>query len=52
MAFLSDEHKTKLDEFVKFVKKQLDLKTLPTISVQGHRKDLKTTANYDYTKEN
>ena len=52
MTFLSDEHKTKLDEFVKFVKKQLDLKTLPTISVQGHRKDLKTTANYDYTKEN
>ncbi len=52
MAFLNDEHKTKLDNFVKFVKKQLDLKTLPTISVQGHRKDLKTTANYDYTKEN
>ena len=52
MAFLSDEHKSKLDQFVKFVKKQLELKSVPTISVQGTRNGLKTTANYDYTKEN
>jgi hypothetical protein len=52
MGFLSDENKTKLDEFVKFVKKQLDLKSVPTIVIKSNRDDLKTTANYDYTKEN
>lgn len=52
MSFLKDEHKTKLNEFVKFVKKQLDLESVPSISVQGTRNGLKTTANYDYTKEN
>jgi hypothetical protein len=52
MSFLNDDKKEKLNEFVKFVKKELDLKTVPTISVQNHREGLKTTANYDYTKEN
>jgi hypothetical protein len=52
MGFLSDKNKTKLDEFVKFVKKQLDLKSVPTIVIKSNRDDLKTTANYDYTKEN
>jgi len=52
MGFLSDENKTKLDEFVKFVKKQLDLKSVPTIAIKSNRDGLKTTANYDYTKEN
>lgn len=52
MSFLKNDKKEKLNEFVKFVKKQLDLKTVPTISVQNHRDGLKTTANYDYTKEN
>ncbi len=52
MGFLNDEKKQKLDEFVKFVKNQLGLKTVPTISVQNHREGLKTTANYDYTKDN
>lgn len=52
MGFLNDEKKHKLDEFVKFVKNQLGLKTVPTISVQNHREGLKTTANYDYTKDN
>ncbi len=52
MNFLSDDKKEKLNNFVKFVKKQLELKTIPTISIQNHRKNLKTTANYDYTKEN
>lgn len=41
-----------LNSFVKFVKKELDLNSVPTISVQNHRQGLKTTANYDYTKEN
>jgi hypothetical protein len=52
MGFLDDDKKQKLDSFVKFVKNQLELETIPTISVQNHREGLKTTANYDYTKEN
>lgn len=52
MEFLSDEKKKKLQEFVKFVKKELELESVPTISIQNGRKELKTTANYDYTKEN
>lgn len=52
MSFLNDDKKEKLNEFVKFVKNELQLKNIPTISVQNHRDGLKTTANYDYTKEN
>ena len=51
MGFLSDDKKEKLNEFVKFVKKELGIKTLPTISVQATRNGLKTTANYDYRQE-
>lgn len=51
MEFLSDEKKSKLLEFVKFVKKELDLKSTPKIMVQNGRNGLKTTANYDYTKK-
>jgi hypothetical protein len=52
MSFLNDDKKQKLQNFVRFVKNELDLKTCPTISIQNHRNGLKTTANYDYTKEN
>jgi len=52
MKFLSDEKKKKLNEFVKYCKNELKLKTVPTISIQNGRGKLKTTANYDYTKEN
>lgn len=52
MSFLTDDKKEKLDGFVKFVKKELQLKTVPTIKIQSNRDELKTTANYDYTKEN
>ena len=52
MSFLTDEKKKILDSFVLFVKKQLELKTVPTIKIQNNRDGLKTTANYDYTKEN
>ena len=52
MSFLNEEKQKKLDSFVKFVKKELELKTVPTIKVQNNRDGLKTTANYDYTKEN
>jgi hypothetical protein len=52
MGFLDENKKDKLERFVKFVKKELELESCPTISIQNHRKNLKTTANYDYTKEN
>jgi hypothetical protein len=52
MSFLNDEKREILDKFVLFVKKQLELKTVPTVKIQNHRDGLKTTANYDYTKEN
>lgn len=52
MSFLNDDKKQKLNEFVKFVKQELGLETCPTISIQNNRNGLKTTANYDYTKEN
>lgn len=52
MSFLTEDKKKVLDEFVLFVKKQLELKNIPTIKVQNDREGLKTTANYDYTKEN
>jgi hypothetical protein len=50
MGFLDDDKKEKLNTFVKFVKDQLELKTVPTISIQNGRNGLKTTANYDYNK--
>jgi hypothetical protein len=52
MSFLTDEKKEILDKFVLFVKNELELKSVPTIKVQNNRDGLKTTANYDYTKEN
>lgn len=52
MSFLSDKQKECLHEFAKFVKKELGIKKMPTISIQNGRNGLKTTANYDYTKEN
>lgn len=50
MGFLSEEQKVKLTDFIKFVKNELGLKNTPKVVVQNGRKDLKTTANYDYTK--
>ena len=52
MGFLSEEQKQKLEEFTKFVKKELGIKNMPTVSIKNNREGLKTTANYDYTKEN
>ena len=52
MAFISEDKKEQLDKFVKFVKDELKLDSVPTISIQNGRHGLKTTANYDYTKEN
>ncbi len=52
MDFLKDESKEILNDFVKFVKNNLGIKSMPTIKIQNNRDGLKTTANYDYTKEN
>jgi hypothetical protein len=51
MGFLNEEQKVKLTDFIKFVKNELGLKSTPKVVVQNGRKDLKTTANYDYTKD-
>lgn len=50
MIFLTEDQKDKLKDFVIFAKNQLGLKSAPKVVVQNGRKDLKTTANYDYTK--
>jgi hypothetical protein len=51
MSFLNDDKKEKLRSFIKFVKEQLELKSVPKIAIQNNRDGLKTTANYDYTKD-
>jgi Zn-dependent peptidase ImmA (M78 family) len=50
--FFIRKKKNTLNDFAKFVKKELQIENIPTISIQNGRKELKTTANYDYTKEN
>jgi len=49
---LTNIQKEKLTEFVKFVKKELGIKNMPTVAILNERKELKTTANYDYGKPN
>jgi hypothetical protein len=48
---MTDTNKEKLKEFIIFVKKELDLKTTPKIRFQTTRKDLNTTASYNYMEE-
>jgi Zn-dependent peptidase ImmA (M78 family) len=52
MSFLTDKGKTQLKEFALFVIKELGIENTPTIAIQNGRGKLKTTANYDYNKEN
>jgi len=49
---MKDNRQDKLTEFSKFVIKELGIKSPPTIVIQTNRDGLKTTANYDYSKEN
>lgn len=42
----------KIEEFVKFVKKELGIKYPPTIVITDNKNGIKTTANYDYGKKN
>jgi hypothetical protein len=51
MAFLDENKKNKITEFVKFVKNELQLKKCPTIILQNGRGELKTTANYNYSND-
>jgi Zn-dependent peptidase ImmA (M78 family) len=52
MSFLTDKGKTQLKQFALFVIKELGIEKAPTIAIQNGRGKLKTTANYDYNKEN
>lgn len=51
MSFIDDNQKDKISEFVRFVKNELGLKECPRIILQNGKGKLKTTANYDYTKD-
>ena len=51
MGFLSKNQKNTLHDFTKFVKDELGIKKMPKIQILNGRGDLKTTANYDYTKD-
>jgi hypothetical protein len=51
MGFLNDKQKELLTNFVKFVRKELDLKKSPKVMIQNGRQDLKTTAHYNYAAE-
>ena len=52
MSFLTDKGKEQLKKFALFVIKELGIEQAPTIAIQNGRGKLKTTANYDYNKEN
>jgi len=51
MSFLDENKRGKISEFVKFVKKELQLEKCPTVVLQNGRGKLKTTAAYDYSNE-
>jgi len=50
MSFLEERDKNRIVEFVKFVKDELGIKTIPLIKLLNGRGDLKTTAHYNYSK--
>lgn len=51
MEFLTEDKKKTITEFVKFVKSELGIKKCPIVVLQNGRGQLKTTAAYDYSKE-
>jgi hypothetical protein len=51
MSFLDENKKSKIAEFVKFVKGELQLDKCPTVVLQNGRGELKTTAAYNYSDE-
>lgn len=46
---LSDDKKNLLIDFIKFVKKEISIKSLPMIMLLDNRDKLKTTASYNYS---
>lgn len=42
----------KLTKFTKYVVKELEIKNPPTVAILEKRDGLRTTASYDYSKEN
>jgi len=51
MELFTDIQKERLKNFVIFVIDKLGIEKAPKIIIQNGRKSLKTTANYDYTKD-
>jgi len=49
---LEQSQKEKINNFAKFVKKELGINHAPTIVITNNKSGIKTTANYDYGKEN
>lgn len=49
MDFLSEVKKTKLTEFVKFVKDEIGIEKFPVVIVQNGCGQIKTTASYNYS---
>ena len=52
MNFLNDKQKELLILFAKFVKEHEGIKHVPTIHIESDRKNIETTANYNYTLPN
>ena len=52
MGFLDDSKKEIITNFVKFVKKELEIERLPVIILQNGKGDIKTTALYNYGSDN
>ena len=48
---MDENKKKKLHDFCKFVCVELEIKNPPLIKIQNHRNEVKTTANYDYSKD-
>lgn len=51
MNFLDESKKDIIKDFSKFAKNKLKIKKAPTIKVTNGKKELKTTASYDYSKD-
>lgn len=48
---LNQNQKERINNFAKFVRKELGIKHVPTIIITDNKSEIKTTANYDYDKE-
>jgi hypothetical protein len=46
---LSDDKKKIIVSFIKFVRKEIGIKSLPSVIIKNNRDGLKTTASYNYS---